>query len=95
MATINALAGFSLMETAVGNGVSGVEGACGGGLSCATCHVHIDPEFIERLEPPRTDELELLEVLQERTDCSRLSCQVTVTASLDGMVVHLPGQQGY
>ena len=64
----------------------GVEALCGGMCSCATCHVYIDPEWAPRLSERGDDELELL----EDTECfkgqeSRLSCQITVTAELDGM----------
>jgi 2Fe-2S ferredoxin len=64
----------------------GVEALCGGMCSCATCHVYIDPEWGSRLAERGDDELELL----EDTECfkdqeSRLSCQITVTAELDGM----------
>jgi 2Fe-2S ferredoxin len=64
----------------------GVEALCGGMCSCATCHVYIDPEWSPRLSERGDDELELL----EDTECfknqeSRLSCQITMTAELDGL----------
>jgi 2Fe-2S ferredoxin len=83
-----------VLEVAIGLSVmeslreidDGVEALCGGMCSCATCHVYIDPEWAPRLSERGDDELELL----EDTECfkgqeSRLSCQITVTAELDGM----------
>lgn len=86
--------GVSVMRAALSNGLSGIVGECGGGASCATCHVYVD-EHNDRPLPPRHDlEDELLEATTSpRLPTSRLSCQLTVTDETDGLVVHLPESQ--
>ncbi len=88
-----AVAGASLMETAVDNGVTGVVADCGGACSCATCHVYIDPDWIARLPGPDASEQELLEFAIDLKDNSRLSCQIEITEEMDSMVVHTPASQ--
>ena len=65
----------------------GVAAICGGMCSCATCHIYVDPAWIERLPPPMSDERELLGELSHHRENSRLSCQVEITAALDGLKV--------
>ena len=60
---------------------------CGGGCSCGTCHVIVDPAWFGRLGPVHDDEEDMLEVAAHRTPTSRLSCQVQMTAALDGLAV--------
>lgn len=87
-------AGESLMRGAILNNVRGVDAECGGCLSCATCHVYVDDAFATRLPPPSADELEMLTgVAAERRPTSRLSCQLSVTAELDGIVVRIPERE--
>ena len=95
LSTVSAMNGFTLMEAAVNNGIDGLEGECGGGVSCATCHVHIDPAFAAAVEPALANEIELLDALECRDDRSRLACQIKLVAALDGMVVDLPARQGF
>jgi 2Fe-2S ferredoxin len=86
--------GISLMEAARANGVVGIMGDCGGGCACATCHVYVDDTFIDRLPPPDDMESELLDgVAAERLPGSRLSCQIAMTAELDGLTVRIPRSQ--
>ena len=85
--------GDSLMETATYHGVPGVVAECGGACSCATCHVYIDPDWYGQLPGPDGSELALLEFAIDPRENSRLSCQVEITAELDGMVVHTPESQ--
>lgn len=86
--------GNSLMLGAVQNNVRGIDAECGGCLSCATCHVYIDPGWAARIPAADSMEEEMLEtVAAERRPESRLSCQVVVTADLDGMRVSLPETQ--
>jgi len=82
--SIEANVGDSVMETAVRNGVPGIIGECGGTLSCATCHVFVDAADLAEL-PPRSDmEEEMLwATAVDRTDTSRLSCQLRLTEGLD------------
>ena len=86
--------GRSLMLGATINGVAGIEADCGGTLSCATCHVYVDPAWIDRLPEPELMEVELMEgVAAERRPNSRLSCQILLTEALDGLTVELPARQ--
>lgn len=91
---IDAPAGRSLMRAATDAGVEGIAADCGGVLSCATCHVYVDAAWSDRLAPPSADEEAMLELTSaERRPTSRLSCQIPLTATLDGLTVHLPPTQ--
>ena len=91
---VEVLVGTSMMHAATDNLVSGVIGECGGDLSCATCHVFVDPEWFDRLTPPGADEMEMLEATSEEpTEFSRLSCQLACTAETDGIVLDVPESQ--
>ena len=92
--TIEADDGATVMHTAVTNGVAGVLADCGGACSCATCHVYIDEAWLDRVDPPSEDELGMLEcTASERRANSRLSCQIELSESLDGLVVRTPETQ--
>jgi ferredoxin, 2Fe-2S len=83
--------GHNLMEAAVAARVPHVIGECGGNLSCATCHVQVDAAWVERSGAPGTFEDAMLDATEApRTDASRLSCQIRMTALLDGIVLHVP-----
>lgn len=86
--------GTSVMLAAIRNGVSGIDGECGGCLDCATCHVYIDDSHSGVLAPPRPEELELLgSVTATRKPTSRLSCQLKLPPSITALTVHIPGAQ--
>jgi len=93
--TIDVPAGENVMRGALYNGIDGIIGECGGGLSCATCHCYVDEAWTERVGGPSSgDEGDLLEgVSSERKPNSRLSCQIVMSADLDGLVVRLPESQ--
>ena len=92
--SIDAKNGASVMETAVLNNVRGIDAECGGSCSCATCHVYVDDAFIAVLPPADDMENDLLDgVASERQPGSRLSCQITMTAELDGITVRVPETQ--
>jgi len=91
---VNAIDGDSLMRAAVTNGVSGILAECGGGCSCGTCHVHVEPHWLERVGGRSALESSMLELEDEFQQNSRLSCQITVTPELEGLVVHIPKTQG-
>jgi ferredoxin, 2Fe-2S len=91
---INAPPGITLMEAARQNGVQGVVAQCGGACACATCHVYIDAAWLAKLEPREEMEEGMLEAAWEPRDNSRLSCQVHITADLDGLQVTVPQRQG-
>jgi len=90
---IDAPLGITLMEVARQHGVQGVVAQCGGACMCATCHVYIDPAWAERLEPREEMEEGMLESAWEPRDNSRLSCQIHITADLDGLHVTVPQRQ--
>lgn len=91
---VDAPQGVSVMFAAAQNNVRGIAAECGGVLSCATCHVYVDPAWTERLTPPEDDELAMLDLTAaERRPTSRLSCQITVEPTLDGLRVELPEAQ--
>jgi 2Fe-2S ferredoxin len=92
--TIDAKPGSSVMENAVRNNVRGIDAECGGSCSCATCHVYVDDAFVALLPPADDMENDLLDgVAAERQPGSRLSCQITMTAALDGLTVRVPETQ--
>ncbi|MBB1032261.1 2Fe-2S iron-sulfur cluster binding domain-containing protein [Dietzia sp. SLG310A2-38A2] len=82
--------GQSLMQIATSNGVTGIDGDCGGECACGTCHVIVDGEWVTLTGKQGDDEEEMLELTPERQSTSRLSCQITVSEEMDGMTVHLP-----
>jgi ferredoxin, 2Fe-2S len=90
---INAPLGITLMEVARQNDVQGVVAQCGGACVCATCHVYIDPAWLAKLEPREEMEEAMLETAWEPRDNSRLSCQIHITADLDGLHVTVPQRQ--
>ena len=84
--------GQSLMEAAVAHNIPGVIGECGGSLSCATCHVVVDPTWATRAGTPSAFEDDMLDVTDaDRQPTSRLSCQIKMTEALDGILLHVPG----
>lgn len=93
--TVDVEAGENVMRGALYNGVDGITGECGGGLSCATCHCYVDAEWTDAVGGPSSQaEEELLEsAADEVKPSSRLSCQMVMTDALDGLVVHLPEHQ--
>jgi len=90
---ITAPVGITLMEAARQQGVQGVVAQCGGACACATCHVYIERSWLARLEPREEMEECMLEIAWEPRDNSRLSCQIHVTADLDGLQVTVPQRQ--
>lgn len=85
----NAQAGTSVMELMRDKGVPDLLALCGGSRSCATCHVWVDPAFMDRLPAAVEEENELLDSSMHRTPTSRLSCQLKWTDALDGLRVTL------
>ncbi len=92
--TIEVDDGTTIRDAAVDNGIDGIEGDCGGLAMCATCHVYVADEWKDKLPPIGRDEEDMLEATAtERTDASRLGCQIEATAETDGIVVHIPSTQ--
>ena len=90
---VEAAEGLSLMQAAVNNGVAGIVAECGGACSCATCHVHIEPEWFDKLPAAADAEKEMLEFAVNPQPTSRLSCQIKLSADLDGLVARTPESQ--
>ena len=93
--TVDVETGENVMRGALYNGIDGITGECGGGLSCATCHCYVDAEWTDAVGGPASQaEEELLEsAADEVKTTSHLSCQMVMTEALDGLVVHLPEHQ--
>jgi 2Fe-2S ferredoxin len=91
---INASVGITLMETALEHGVQGIVAQCGGACACATCHLYVAPAWFDKLPPREEMEEGMLECAWEPRDNSRLSCQINVTADMDGLEVTVPQRQG-
>jgi ferredoxin, 2Fe-2S len=92
--TVDAPLGTTVMENAIRNGVPGIVAECGGACACATCHVHVDEAWKEKVGPPSPMEEDMLDFAFDVKPTSRLSCQIKMTDELDGLVVHTPAQQG-
>jgi 2Fe-2S ferredoxin len=82
------------MAAALKNGIDGIVAECGGVCMCSTCHVFVDENFIGKLPPADDTEEAVLEIAAiERQPNSRLSCQIKVTADLEGLIVRMPEKQ--
>jgi 2Fe-2S ferredoxin len=86
--------GLTVMEGARDNGVPGIEADCGGACACSTCHVYVDPAWVERLPAKDAMEEDMLDFAWNPDPArSRLTCQIKVTEALDGLVVQIPERQ--
>lgn len=89
--TLEVRPGDSLMSAATAAGIDGIIGTCGGNMACATCHVFVTPDWTDRAGPPGDMEDAMLDATaSERRVTSRLSCQLAMTAALDGIHVTVP-----
>jgi 2Fe-2S ferredoxin len=91
--TCEAEAGLTLMEAALHNGIDGIIADCGGALSCATCHVYVDEDWMGRTGALSEAEEDMLEFAVDRRPNSRLSCQIRLDGQLDGLSITLPERQ--
>ena len=91
---IEAEVGATLMQTALDNGVPGIDGDCGGGMSCATCHVYVTEDWFDKLPKKEDGEEDMLDMAYEPKKNSRLSCQIVVSDELDGLKINIPSKQG-
>lgn len=82
--------GGTLMEAAVSNGISGIEGECGGACACGTCHVHVEEAWRPAVGEASSYERDMLACLDAYQENSRLACQIAVVDELDGVVVTVP-----
>ena len=91
--TIDVDKGLSVMEGAIQNNIPGIDADCGGGMACATCHVYVKEEWLNKLNKIEDSEQDMLDMAFEPKKNSRLSCQLIVTDELDGLVVTTPSKQ--
>jgi 2Fe-2S ferredoxin len=94
--TAEAADGATLRDTALAAGIDGIVGSCGGNMMCGTCHVYVADDWLDRVGLPDEDQEAVLESLGLRAEVrasSRLSCQIRMSAELDGLTVHLPKSQ--
>ena len=90
--TVDVGDGLTVMEAIRDNGFDELLALCGGCCSCATCHVHVDPEFFDKLAPMSEDENDLLDSSSDRDRWSRLGCQIPFAADLDGLKVRIAAE---
>ena len=91
--TVEVAPGMSVMEGAVKHAIPGIDADCGGACACATCHVYVDPEWAGKTGKPSGMEESMLDFANDVEPTSRLSCQIKVTAEMEGLVVRLPASQ--
>ena len=92
--TVPVQTGWTMMEGARAANVDGIVAECGGACACATCHVRVDEQWMDKLPPADSSEIEMLACTAESaSDNSRLSCQIVMTETLDGIVFYLPASQ--
>ena len=92
--TIEVANGLSVMEGAVQNDIPGIDADCGGGMACATCHVYVKEDWLNKLPKKEDGEEDMLDMAFEPKQNSRLSCQLVVSDELDGLIVNIPSKQG-
>ena len=91
--TIDVANGLSVMEGAIQNNIPGIDADCGGSMACATCHVYVKEEWFNKLPKKEDGEEDMLDMAYEPNKFSRLSCQLTVSDELEGLVVNFPVKQ--
>ena len=82
--------GRSVMQLAMDNGVPGIDADCGGACACGTCHVIVDKEWLSVIGSANYEESQMLDMTPEKAETSRLSCQITATDAMDGMLINIP-----
>ena len=92
--TIEVEIGLTVMEGAIQNNVTGIDADCGGCMACATCHVYVKEEWFNKLPKAEDGEQDMIDMAFEPKKNSRLSCQLIVSDTLDGLVVNIPSKQG-
>jgi ferredoxin, 2Fe-2S len=90
---VEAEEGTTVMEAAIRNMIPGIEGECGGACACATCHVYVHEDWLNKIDPPDQTEQDMLSFAQEAQPNSRLSCQIKLRADISGLIVTTPVTQ--
>jgi 2Fe-2S ferredoxin len=91
--TVEVETGLTVMEGAIQNDVPGIDADCGGSMACATCHVYVEEKWLNKIPKPEEAEVDMIDMAHEPKKNSRLSCQLTVTEELDGLIVTTPEKQ--
>ena len=86
--------GLTVMEGAIQNDIPGIDADCGGGMACATCHVYVKDDWLDKLPKKEDGEEDMLDMAFEPKKNSRLSCQLVISNELDGLIVSIPSKQG-
>ncbi len=90
---VDAEVGSTVMESALRNGIPGIDAECGGACACATCQVYVAEEWRDKLAQPQQMEEDMLDFAFDVRSSSRLSCQIKVQETLDGLIVETPSRQ--
>ncbi len=91
--TIDVQNGLTVMEGAIQNDIPGIDADCGGSMACATCHVYVNDEWYNKLDEKTEGEDDMIDQAYDPKKNSRLSCQITVSEKIEGLVVRLPEKQ--
>ena len=91
--TIEVANGLTVMEGAVQNNIPGIDADCGGGMACATCHVYVKENWLNKIPEKSEGEDDMLDQAYEPKTNSRLSCQIQISDEIDGLEVKLPEKQ--
>ena len=92
--TVEVAKGLTVMEGAIQNKIPEIDADCGGGMACATCHVYVKKEWLNKLNKSEDAEQDMIDMVFEPKKNSRLSCQIVVSDEIDGLVVTTPPKQG-
>ena len=91
--TIDVENGLTVMEGAIQNDIPGIDADCGGSMACATCHVYVEEKWLDKIPKVEDAEVDMIDMALEPKKNSRLSCQLTVSNELDGLIVRTPEKQ--
>ena len=91
--TIEIENGLTVMEGAIQNDIPGIDADCGGSMACATCHVYVEDKWLDKIPKAEDAEIDMIDMAFEPKKNSRLSCQITVSDELDGLIVNIPSNQ--
>ena len=92
--TVEVETGLTVMEGAIQNDIPGIDADCGGSMACATCHVYVEENWLDKLPKAEDAEIDMIDMAYEPKKNSRLSCQIIINDELDGLKVNIPSKQG-
>jgi 2Fe-2S ferredoxin len=91
--TIEVENGLTVMEGAIQNDIPGIDADCGGSMACATCHVYVEENWLDKIPKAEEAEVDMIDMAIEPKKNSRLSCQIIISDELDGLTVTTPEKQ--